>query len=364
MKICTVVGARPQFVKAAAVSAKFAEMKKTSPEIEEVIVHTGQHYDQEMSKVFFDELKIPKEKYNLESGSGSHGAQTAKILERLEDVLIKEKPGRVLIYGDTNSTLAGALAAAKLNISCVHVEAGMRSFNRKMPEEINRIVADHLCEFNLCPTRTAMENLKREGLEKTSRLTGDVMFDCALKFGEIAEKHYQPLAKFAVSPGSYALMTCHRAENTDDRHRLSEIIDAANRIAESVPVIFPVHPRTKKFFSTYGFRLSDKILISTPASYLEMLVLEKNARMIITDSGGVQKEAFFFNVPCATMRDETEWVETVELGFNIITGADSKKILDAYAKFAASPPLLTGKEKPYGNGDAAEKIVRYCISGQ
>ena len=352
MKICTIIGARPQFVKAAAVSAEFAKHKS----VNEIIIHTGQHYDPAMSEIFFRELEVPREKYNLEIGSGSHGAQTGKMLEAIEKVLHDETPDYVLIYGDTNSTLAGALCASKLHIPIAHIEAGMRSFNKKMPEEINRIVADHLSEINFCSTKTAMRNLKRENLGKTGVLVGDVMFDCSLKFAEFAEKRYNPFAKFEVEKNGYALLTCHRAENTDRKECLTEIVNAVNRISEKMPVLYPVHPRTGKFINEYGLCFSKNVKLIAPVGYLEMILLEKHASLILTDSGGVQKEAFFYRVPCITMREETEWVETAALGWNKITGADSKQITDAFADFTKNKPAKTSA-RPYGNGDAASKIV-------
>ncbi|MCX6986370.1 MAG: UDP-N-acetylglucosamine 2-epimerase (non-hydrolyzing) [Lentisphaerae bacterium] len=352
MKICTIIGARPQFVKAAAVSAEFAKHKS----INEIIIHTGQHYDHGMSEIFFKELNVPHEKYNLEIGSGSHGAQTGKMLEAIEKVLQDESPDYVLIYGDTNSTLAGALCASKLHIPIAHIEAGMRSFNKKMPEEINRIVADHLSEINFCSTKTAMVNLKNEKLADTGVLVGDVMFDCSLKFAELAEKRYNPFAKFAVGKNGYALLTCHRAENTDYRECLAEIVKAVNKISEKMPVLYPVHPRTRKFLNEYGLSFSENVKLIDPVGYLEMVLLEKHSSLILTDSGGVQKEAFFYRVPCITMREETEWIETVDLGWNKITGADSKKIIAAFADFAKNKPAKTSA-RPYGNGDAAAKIV-------
>jgi UDP-GlcNAc3NAcA epimerase len=362
LKICTIIGARPQFIKAAAVSAKIAEMQKNS-DISEVIIHTGQHYDADMSKIFFEELNIPKEKYNLEVGSGLHGAQTGKMLEGIENILIQEEPDWVLIYGDTNSTLAGALAAVKMHIPVAHIEAGMRSFNRQMPEEINRIVADSISTLNLCSTSTAVDNLKSEGMGDTAFLTGDVMYDCALNFEALAEKYCDPLSSFALSKGEYILMTCHRAENTDDKLRLSQIVSAVNKIAEKHTVLYPMHPRTASFIEKYDLEFSDKVKVVPPVGYLDMLVLEKNAEIILTDSGGIQKEAFFYQVPCVTMRDETEWVETVELGWNILTGASEEKIINSVAKFADNRPPLTDKH-PYGNGNAAEIIIEQITKSQ
>jgi len=360
IKICTIIGARPQFIKAAAVSAKIAEMQENR-DISEVIIHTGQHYDSDMSNIFFEELNIPKEKYNLEVGSGLHGVQTAKMLEGIEEILLKEEPDWVLIYGDTNSTLAGALAAVKMHIPVAHIESGMRSFNRNMPEEINRIVADSISTLNLCSTVTAVDNLKNEGMGATAFLTGDVMYDCALNFEALAEKYCDPLAKFALERKKYILMTCHRAENTDDKLRLSQIVSAVNHIAEDHTVLYTMHPRTASFIEKYGLEFSDKVNVVPPVGYLDMLVLEKNAEMILTDSGGIQKEAFFFNVPCVTMRDETEWVETVELGWNLLTGASEESITASVANFADNRPFKTDQQ-PYGNGNAAGKIIDKIIS--
>ena len=362
MKICTIIGARPQFVKAAAISAKIAEIGADIA-IEEVIIHTGQHYDPVMSDIFFNELGIPKEKYNLNVGSGLHGVQTGKMLEGIEKILIKENPDWVLIYGDTNSTLAGALAAVKLHIPIAHIESGMRSFNRIMPEEINRVISDHICTLNLCSTTTAMENLKNEGLANTAILTGDVMYDCAVKFADLAEKQCNPLSSFELTAKKYIMMTCHRAENTNDKLRMSQIINAVKTLAEETQIIYPIHPRTKKLLKEYNLHFSDNVKVVDPVGYFEMLVLVKNATLILTDSGGVQKEAFFYNVPCVTMRDETEWVETAELGFNIIAGADTSKIINAVAKFAKTPPEPV-TTSPYGNANAAEKIIRTILDFQ
>ncbi len=312
-----------------------------------------------MSKIFFEELRIPKEEYNLEVGSGLHGVQTGKMLEGIEKILLEENPEWVLIYGDTNSTLAGALAAVKLHIRVVHVESGMRSFNRRMPEEINRVISDNISTLNLCSTATAVENLKNEGMGETAVLTGDVMYDCALKFEALAEKYCDTTARFAIEKGKYILMTCHRAENTNDELRLSQIVGAVNEIAENNSVLYPMHPRTDGFLEEYGLKFSEKVQVVTPVGYLDMLILEKNAKLILTDSGGIQKEAFFFNVPCVTMRDETEWVETVELGWNKITGASKKKIIEAVANFATPPHEVS--DQPYGDGNAAEKIVREML---
>ena len=355
MKICSIIGARPQFVKAAALSAEIAENGATLG-IEEVSIHTSQHYDREMSDVFFEELSIPPPKHELAIGSGTHGAQTGKMLEAIEGELLEEQPDAVLVYGDTNSTLAGALAAVKLHIPVAHVEAGMRSFNRRMPEEINRVVSDHVAALNLCSTQTAVENLKKEGLAHTAVLTGDIMFDCALKFTEIAERRRSERAAEIAAKGDFILMTCHRAENTDDMDRLSEILAAAAEIAKRIRVVFPAHPRTAKILENSEIGIPENVEIMAPIGYLDTLFLEKNARVILTDSGGMQKEAFFFTTPCVTMRDETEWVETVELGVNVLTGASKEKIVSAAMEFAENTPVFTD-ESPYGDGTAAAKIL-------
>jgi len=355
MRICSIIGARPQFVKAAALSAEIAE-RGTEMGLEEVSIHTGQHYDRGMSDIFFEELSIPPPKHELGIGSGAHGAQTGRMLEAIEEKLLEEDPDAVLVYGDTNSTLAGALAAVKLHIPVAHVEAGMRSFNRRMPEEINRVVTDHVASINLCSTKTAVENLEREGLEKTAVLTGDIMFDCALKFAEIARKRRSDTAAGTAAKGPFVLMTCHRAENTDVKERISGILDAAAEIAREHRVVFPVHPRTSKALEKLGLSIPRDIEILPPIGYLDTLFLEKNARVVLTDSGGMQKEAFFFTTPCVTMRDETEWVETIEMGVNVLAGASKDKIVAATAAFAENPPAFTD-ESPYGDGKAAAKIL-------
>jgi len=353
MKICTIIGARPQFIKAAAVSAVLAANKSVS----EVIIHTGQHYDPEMSDIFFRELKIPREKYNLAIGSGPHGEQTGKMLMELERVLLDEKPDWVLLYGDTNSTASGALAAVKLQIPVAHEAAGMRSFNRKMPEEINRIITDHISTLNFCSTQTAVKNLFEEGRRETAFFVGDVMYDLALQSIKYAEKYSNPFEKYSVKKGKYILMTCHRAENTDCPERLSGIVNAVNKIARKIPVLLPLHPRTKKYLSDYKLNFSTDVKIVSPLSYFEMILLEKSAKIILTDSGGIQKEAFFYKVPCITMRDETEWLETLENGWNIITGADYGKICEAFQYFTETV-LECSNLKPYGDGKAAAKILK------
>lgn len=357
MKICTVIGARPQFIKAAAVSSAIAKNK----EIEEIIIHTGQHYDPDMSDIFFSQLGIPKEKYNLNIGSGNHGDQTGRMLAEIENVLIAERPDRVLVYGDTNSTVAAALAAVKLHIPTAHVEAGMRSFNRKMPEEINRVVSDHISDINFCSTPIAVKNLENEGRAHTAILVGDVMYDCALNFSDAAEKNCDPFKKFGIEKGNYVLMTCHRPANTDVHENLEAIVRAANDISKTCPVLYPVHPRTKKYIADYKLSFTENVKVVAPLSYFDMLLAERYSKLILTDSGGIQKEAFFYQVPCVTMREETEWTETVDMGWNIITGANHGKIMSAVKGFFAKLPPAPAS-KPYGNGDASEKIVRHLLN--
>jgi UDP-GlcNAc3NAcA epimerase len=352
MKICTIVGARPQFIKAAIVSATF----RKRPDCDEIIIHTGQHYDPEMSDIFFSQMRIPDAAHKLDVGSGSHGAQTGRMLERIEEILVREKPDWTLVYGDTNSTLAGALAAVKLHIPVAHVEAGMRSFNRRMPEEINRILTDHAATLNFCSCTAAVRQLETEGLGKTAREVGDVMYDCCLFFAKLADGDGSLFQRFSVNAGEYALFTCHRAENTDSPERLRSILDAVNAISEKLPVLFPVHPRTRNRIRDLAISLAKRVLVIPPVGYLEMISLEKQAKLVITDSGGIQKEAFFLGVPCITARDETEWTETVDLGWNRIAGADSGRILEAASDFLGKKPAEP-KQNPYGNGHAAEAIM-------
>jgi len=351
MKIATVVGARPQFIKMAPVSR---ELEKRG--MGEIIIHTGQHYDYEMNKIFFNQLGIREPDYNLGVGSGSHGYQTGEMLKKIEEVLIKENPNVVLVYGDTNSTLAGALAAVKLHIKVAHVEAGLRSFDKKMPEEINRVLTDHVSDYLFAPTETAVKNLYNEGIRQGVYLTGDVMYDALIHNIEIARENSEILRKLDLKPKAYLLATVHRAENTDSPENLRNIIEAFIESGELI--VFPVHPRTRKYLKLYGLiekiENSDNLLLIDPVGYLDMLVLEENAKKILTDSGGVQKEAYFLKVPCITLRERSEWVETVEDGWNILVGADKEKIVKAIAEFKPSGGTYTYK---FGDGKASQRIV-------
>ena len=346
MKIVTIVGARPQFVKIAAVSRKLRARHQ------EILVHTGQHYDYKMSGAFFDGLELPQPDFNLEVGSGSHATQTGAMLTGIENILLSEKPDSLLIYGDTNSTLAGALAASKLSVPVVHVEAGLRSFNRSMPEEINRVVADHLSELLLCPSETAIDNLAREGLTRNVHLVGDVMLD-ALNWARQRSTGAEAavLNRFGLQRARYLVATLHRSENTDDHTRFAGILEAFNSLDE--PVIFPVHPRARKIIGEIGFVPRTGLHLIDPVGYLEMVALVGAARLVLTDSGGLQKEAYWLGAPCVTMRHETEWIETVDAGWNLLTGPDPERITRAVRSFTPpkSHPIL------YGDGAAAEKCV-------
>lgn len=359
MKMLTVVGARPQFIKAAAISRVIRDQYSNS--IEEIIVHTGQHHDENMSQIFFDELDIPKPKFNLEISGGGHGAMTGKMLEAIECVLLKERPDCLLIYGDTNSTLAGVISAVKLHIPVAHVEAGLRSFNMRMPEEINRVLADRVSTLLFCPTKTAVENLSAEGIKKGVYQVGDVMYDVALFYRERAQKNSNIIGHLGLTNKSFALATCHRAENTDDPLKLASILKAFSEIAKDLSLILPLHPRTKKLIAeNHLSSLLDSIIITEPLSFLDMVALEQCAKMILTDSGGVQKEAFFYNTPCITLRDETEWVETVSLGWNQLVGANTKAIIQAVEKInMGTNPMV--QQSPYGNGDASQKICQHLL---
>jgi UDP-GlcNAc3NAcA epimerase len=372
MKIVTIVGARPQFVKAGAVNRAIVELNKRGKRIREIWVHTGQHYDYLMNKVFFEELKLPNPDYHLGVGSGSHAKQTGLILERIEVVLQKEKPEVVMVYGDTNSTLAGALAAAKLKIPVAHVEAGLRSYNQNMPEEINRLVTDHLSTLLFCPTTQSVRNLLKEGIKDGETLivkkVGDVMYDSILYYSKIAEKKPTILHDLnVVNPESgirnpnYYLATLHRAENTDDPKKLKSIFGALNEIGEKTPVILPLHPRTKKMMKVYRlFSKFKNIRFIEPVSYLGMLQLEKNAKAILTDSGGVQKESYWFGVPCFTLREETEWVETIKSKWNSLVGTEAERIVKKVRHMEVRGRYLK-RHGLFGDGKAGEKIVRILM---
>ncbi|MGC9023235.1 MAG: non-hydrolyzing UDP-N-acetylglucosamine 2-epimerase [Chloroflexia bacterium] len=346
MKIVSVVGARPQFIKAAVVSRALRRRH------EEVLLHTGQHYDDLMSDIFFRELGLPRPDVNLGVGSASHARQTGEMLIGIEQVLLRERPDGVLIYGDTNSTLAGALAAAKLHIPIAHVEAGLRSFNRQMPEEVNRLVADRLATLLFCPTRTAVENLAREGITAGVHLVGDVMYDLLLQSLPLAERTSTILKRLDLRPGAYLLATIHRAGNTDVRENLAAILSALGACNETV--VLPLHPRTRQALAAWGLAPAENVRPIEPVGYLDMLVLEKNARLILTDSGGVQKEAYWLGIPCITLREETEWVETVEAGWNVLAGTSVERIVEAVRDFSprGERPAL------FGDGRAGEHIVR------
>ncbi len=346
MKIASIVGARPQFIKCAPVSR---ELRK---EHEEVLVHTGQHYDHGMSEVFFEELAIPKPDYNLGIGSGTHGRQTGAMLGAIEGVLEREKPDVVLVYGDTNSTLAGALAAAKLHIPVAHVEAGLRSFDRRMPEEVNRVLTDHASDLLFCPTKTAVANLAAEGVTEGVFLVGDVMLDAMNYNRGIAEERSRILEDVGVRPGEYLVVTVHRPSNTDDRENMAAILGALEETDR--PVVFPVHPRTRKCLVGYGLltKMPENVRVVDPLGYLDMIRLMAHAEKILTDSGGVQKEAYMLGVPCITLRENTEWVETVEAGWNVLVGAGREKIVDAIRHFSPG----TRQKSVFGDGNASVLI--------
>jgi UDP-GlcNAc3NAcA epimerase len=348
VKIASIVGARPQFIKAWPVSRELRSAGHV-----ESIVHTGQHYDEQMSDVFFSEMGIARPDHFLEIGSGSHGDQTGRMLMAVEQTLIAERPDWVLVYGDTNTTLAAAIAACKLGVRLAHVEAGLRSYNRSMPEEHNRVLTDHCSDLLLCPTQTAVDNLGREGITRGVHLVGDVMYDAVLAFGARARERSQVLASLGVAPGSYLLATVHRAYNTDDPIVLRRLLHALEAIGETV--LLPIHPRTRaRLAASGGVPTLQHVRLLDPVGYLDMLALEQQARVILTDSGGVQKEAFFFEVPCVTLRPETEWVETVESGWNVLVGSDADAIVAA-ARSAARP-----SSKPpqvFGDGTAAQRIA-------
>lgn len=377
IKILTVIGARPQIIKAAALSR--AIKNKFAGRITEVILHTGQHYDERMSQVFFDEMQIPRPDYNLNAGSSSHGKQTAYMIEGIEEVLIKEKPDCLVVYGDTNSTLAGAIAASKIHIPVVHIEAGLRSFNKAMPEEINRIVCDHVSTLLFSPTKAGLKNLKREGFRENLKPPysidrpkiyhcGDVMYDNSLHFSKVAEEKTSILKKNSLQSGEFILATIHRNNNTDDPKRLSTLFRCLHTISrkDNLTVLIPLHPRTAKLLDrNLSGELHDEIRknpllkIAPPVSFLEMIALEKNALMIMTDSGGVQKEAFFFKKPCIILRSETEWTELVDSGTAIVADANEKKIMNAYRSLKNKKNMRFSSL--FGDGKAAEFICREIV---
>ena len=375
MKIVTVIGARPQIIKAAALSRAIKEHFRN--EVHEVIVHTGQHYDDNMSQVFFDELGIPQPDYNLGVGSASHGVQTAKMIEGIEEIILKEKPDYLVLYGDTNSTLAGAIAASKIHVPIVHIEAGLRSFNKSMPEEINRICCDHCSTLLFSPTSTGFKNLINEGFnpDNKRRFTidnpgiyhcGDVMYDNSKYFANIADQKSQILDKEGIRSVDYVLCTIHRDNNTDQPERLNAIFKALLKISESKMVVLPLHPRTSKLLNVNlekslfnKITNNPNIKILPPASFLYMIVLVRNSQMVITDSGGVQKEAYFFKKPCLILRTETEWKEIVECGAAVITDADENRIVESFNNFVENPPQ--NYPEIFGDGKAAEFICKEML---
>lgn len=353
MKIVSVVGARPQFVKAAVVSRVIRERSG----INELLVHTGQHYDRNMSDVFFDEMDIPRPAFNLGIGSSTHGKMTGDMLAGIERVLLDENPDMVLVYGDTNSTAAGALAAAKLNIPVAHVEAGLRSFNRRMPEEINRIVADHVSSMLFAPSAAGMTNLQNEGIPSDKVFfTGDVMLDAVKYYSEKAGSGEELLARLDLQPGKYVLSTLHRAENTDSPERLAALVNGVNTVSREIPVVLPLHPRTRKMIhEAPGLAFLDSVKLIDPVGYFDMLALMRSSALVATDSGGIQKEAYFFGKPCVTLRDETEWVELVDIGWNLLCPpTEAARVADS---IKARLGTRGSADKPYGDGDAGNRIV-------
>ncbi len=351
-KIVTIIGARPQFIKAATISRRI----RKDEHIHEVIIHTGQHFDSNMSSVFFSEMEIPKPDYNLEISGLSHGAMTGRMIEKIEDILIHESPDLVLVYGDTNSTLAGALAAAKLNIRIAHVEAGLRSFNMKMPEEINRILTDRISEVLFCPTQNAVQNLHNEGFDQFSskvHLVGDVMYDAALFYGSMSSDRSDIMSRLSLGGRKFMLCTVHRQENTDDLARLRSIIEALNEIHRETPVVLPLHPRTRKILAQNSIHTGFEPI--EPVGYFDIIELLKHCSLVITDSGGMQKEAYFFKKYCITLREETEWVELVENNFNVLAGCDPVLIKKAVSRFSGRE--ITSSSGLYGNGDASQLIL-------
>jgi UDP-GlcNAc3NAcA epimerase len=349
MKILTILGARPQFIKAGSVSREISKHEG----IDEIIVHTGQHYDSNMSDIFFDEMRIPKPDYFLGIGGKSHGAMTGQMIEKIEEVALKEKPDWILVYGDTNSTLAGTIVASKIHIKLAHVEAGLRSFNMKMPEEVNRILTDRVSQILFCPTDLAVQNLKKESFETLACQivkSGDVMQDGAIFYKDLSEKPNTAINE------SFVLSTIHRAENTDDLSKLESIIEALNEVNKDKQVILPLHPRTKKIIEVNNIQVDFTVI--EPVGYLEMVWLIKNCDLVMTDSGGLQKEAFFFAKPCITLREETEWLELVENGFNVLVGSDKQEIIKAFKNHKFNTDFNVDL---YGKGNASRNIVQALI---
>jgi UDP-GlcNAc3NAcA epimerase len=377
IKIVTIIGARPQIIKAAALSR--AIKNKFSKSIKEIIVHTGQHYDENMSQVFFDELGIPEPNYNLNVGSGSHGKQTATMIAGIEDILLQEKPNAIVLYGDTNSTLAGAIAASKIHVPVIHIEAGLRSFNKAMPEEVNRIMCDHVSTLLFSPTKTGFKNLVNEGFKSNTKKpynannpkiyhSGDVMFDNSLYFSELADQKTSIILKNKLEKNKFILATIHRNNNTDEPIRLNALFSALYKISEQhqLDVLLPLHPRTAKLLEFnleaelhQKIKSSQHFKIIAPVSFLEMIALEKNCKIVMTDSGGVQKEAFYFEKPCVILRPETEWVELVECGAAIVTDANEQKIIDAFKTLTSKSDMKF--PKLYGDGKAAEFICQEIL---
>ena len=375
MKIVTIIGARPQIIKAAGLSR--AIKNHYADRIQEVIVHTGQHYDDNMSQVFFDELGIPKPDYNLQVGSATHGVQTSRMIEGIERILTDEKPDYIVLYGDTNSTLAGAVAASKIHVPIVHIEAGLRSFNKRMPEEINRIVCDHCSTLLFTPTLAGFENLAKEGfrMDNARPFTidnpkvyhcGDIMYDNSLHFSTIADQKTDILQRVELTEKPFVLATLHRDSNTDDKERLTSILDALITLSHEIAVVLPMHPRTRKMTEQlidderlYRLYHSENITITEPVSFLEMIQLEKHASLVMTDSGGVQKEAYFFRKPCAILRPETEWVEIVETGSATLVDAEKERILQTCKQYLQQPPV--DFPEIFGDGHAAEFILEKML---
>jgi len=351
-KIVTIIGARPQFIKAATISRQI----RKEADIREVIIHTGQHFDSNMSSVFFTDMEIPKPDYNLEISMLSHGAMTGRMIEKIEDILIHERPDLVLVYGDTNSTLAGALAAAKLTIKIVHVEAGLRSFNMKMPEEINRILTDRISDILFCPTENAIQNLRKEGFDHYNcqvHLVGDVMYDAALFYGSMSPDRSDIMSRLRLKGAEFLLCTVHRQENTDDINHLKSIINALNEVHREITVVLPLHPRTRKILAQNSIHTDFEPV--EPVGYYDIMELLKHCSLVITDSGGMQKEAYFFKKYCITLREETEWIELVENNFNVLAGCDPIRIKNGVNRFSGKE--IAYSSGLYGNGDASQLIV-------